>query len=161
MLPGLRSRCTIPCRCAAPKASAISLPIRRTWLRGTDAARETCGQRLALQQLEDEKVDPVGPTEIVERADVWMVQGGDGLRLALEPRARRLIRRQRAGQDLQGHGAIEPRVTGPIHFAHPARAEQVEYLVWAETAPREQWHPERGIITLAAAPRAFTLRDPT
>ena len=56
---------------------------------------------------------------------------------------------------------IEPRVTGSIRFPHPARAEQVEYLARAETAPREQWHPERGIITLAAAPGAFTLRDPT
>ena len=43
------------------------------------------GQRVALQVLHDQEVDPVLLPDVVERADVRVVQAGDGLRLALEP----------------------------------------------------------------------------
>ena len=43
------------------------------------------GQRVALQVLHDQEVDPVLGADIVKGADVRVVQAGDGLRLALEP----------------------------------------------------------------------------
>jgi hypothetical protein len=44
----------------------------------------TLGQRLAFEILHDEEVDTVLMADVVEDADVWMVEGGDGLGLALE-----------------------------------------------------------------------------
>ncbi len=43
------------------------------------------GQRLALQALHDQEVHVAVPAHVMERADMGMVQAGDGLGLALEP----------------------------------------------------------------------------
>ena len=42
-------------------------------------------QRLALQMLHHQEVDPVLAPHIMERTDVWVIQAGDGLGFALEP----------------------------------------------------------------------------
>ena len=47
------------------------------------AAREPVGERLALEQLHDQEVDAF-VADVVERADVRMVELRDRLRLALE-----------------------------------------------------------------------------
>ena len=39
-------------------------------------SREPVGERLPLQVFHDEEVDPVLGADVVERADVWMVQAG-------------------------------------------------------------------------------------
>ena len=58
-----------------------------------------------------------------------MVQRGERLRLALEPGDPVRIGGERVGQDLDGDVAIEPRVTRPIDFAHPAGAKGGDDLV--------------------------------
>ena len=85
MLPGFRSRCVMP------------LPVRLVQrVRDLDGDRERLiqrqrpllqplGQRVALQVLHHQEVDPVLGADVMERADVRVVQTGDGLRLALEP----------------------------------------------------------------------------
>ena len=47
----------------------------------------------------------------------------DGPGLALESLAELRIRCERCWKNLDGHGAIEPRVTGAIDLSHAARAE--------------------------------------
>ncbi len=42
-------------------------------------------QRLAVEILHDQEVDPVLGADVVERADMRMVQGGDRSGLALKP----------------------------------------------------------------------------
>ena len=49
--------------------------------------------RLALQMLHDQEVDPVLVPHVVERADVRVVQAGDGLGFALEPLLQRRVSR--------------------------------------------------------------------
>ena len=46
--------------------------------------RETVGQRLAIAMLHDEEMDPVLMPDVVERADVGMVQRGDRAGFAVE-----------------------------------------------------------------------------
>ena len=55
---------------------------------------EAIGQRLAFEVLQDEVVDAVLLADVVERADVGMVEGGDGAGLALEARAQVRVRGQ-------------------------------------------------------------------
>ena len=50
------------------------------------AAGQPIRQRLAVEALHDEKVDAVLVADVVEGADVRMIQRGDRLRFALEPR---------------------------------------------------------------------------
>ena len=62
-LPGFRSRCTIPCRCAFSSASAISTPKRSTCSSGSGPCASRSRQRLPLEELHDEVLDRRrGPT---------------------------------------------------------------------------------------------------
>ena len=66
--------------------------------------------------------DAVLRPEIEDRKDVRMRQRRDRLRLALEPRQRVGIGRDRLRQHLDRHVAVELLVPRPVHLAHPARA---------------------------------------
>ncbi len=58
---------------------------RERLIQGQRALLQPLRQRVALQVLHDQEVDPVLGADVIERADVRVVQAGDGLRLALEP----------------------------------------------------------------------------
>ena len=49
MLPGLRSRCTMPARCAVSSASAISIAVSQRLLERQRALRQALGERLAFE----------------------------------------------------------------------------------------------------------------
>ena len=59
MLPGFRSRCTMPARCAVSSASAIWIAIVSAWSSGSGPFGQAIGQRLAFEILHDEKVGAV------------------------------------------------------------------------------------------------------
>jgi hypothetical protein len=71
-------------------------------------------------------------SDIVNLADVGMIQRGDGLGLTLK------ALRELCCGDLNGHVAIQPGIVRSIHFAHPAfpdgRKELVrsEFVAWLE-----------------------------
>ena len=56
--------------------------------------------------------------DIVQGADVRMIQGCDGARLALEALAERRITTDMGGEDLDRNRSIEPRIARAIHLAH-------------------------------------------
>jgi hypothetical protein len=72
MLAGLISRCV------KPDGSLQDLIQRQ------GAAGQPCGERFPLQVLHDEVVDAVLLANVVEGADVGMLQAGDGVGFALE-----------------------------------------------------------------------------
>ena len=51
------------------------------------STREALGKRLAHEVLHDEVIDPVLVADVVDRADVWMIQCRDRPRFVLKPRA--------------------------------------------------------------------------
>ena len=61
-----------------------------------------------------------------------MIERRDRARLAVEAVAQLRVGGERRGEDLDGDGAIEPRIAGAIHLAHAARAEQGDDLIGAE-----------------------------
>jgi hypothetical protein len=66
--------------------------------------------------------------DVVQRADVRMIEGGDRTRFALEPvRERRL-------QNLDRDRAIQARIVGFVHLAHAASAELFSEGVGAESS---------------------------
>ena len=64
------------------------------------------GQRLPVEILHDQEVDPVLGADVMERANVRVVQAGDGLRLALEPPLQIRVRSDVLGEHLDGDGAV-------------------------------------------------------
>ena len=67
--------------------------------------------------------------DVVEHADVGVVQAGNRFRFALEALLRCRVARNIRRQNLDGHGAIQPGIFRAIYLAHTARAKRREYLV--------------------------------
>ncbi len=62
--------------------------------------------------------------DVVQRANVWMVQRGHGPRFAFEPLARLRVVRHVRWQDLDRHRAVQAGITRAIDLAHAAGTEQ-------------------------------------
>ena len=69
-----------------------------------------------------------------------MVERGDGLGLALEPREPVRILRYVRRQDLDRHVAPKARVLRAIDLAHAACSKAVENLVRSKTSAGGEWH---------------------
>ena len=83
-------------------------------------------QRLALEQLHRNEVLPLMLVDVVDGADVRMIQGGGRLGLPLESLQRMAVLGQLFGQELQGDGALEPGVLGLVDDTHAAAAELLQ-----------------------------------
>ena len=71
-----------------------------------------------------EELEAVLLSDVVERADVRMVEPGDDPRLALETLAPIGLRRGVGWQDLDRDGAADPGVDRTVDIAHAPAAEQ-------------------------------------
>ena len=71
-------------------------------------------------------------TDIVQRADMWMLQGRDGPRLAFEALLQIWVRRNMGRQDLDRDRTVEPGIARALHFAHPAGAQSRQNLIRTE-----------------------------
>ena len=100
------------------------------------AARQRLAQRLAVHEFHREEQPSAELLDRVDRDDTWMIQRGDGLRLALEALARHGIAGEDLRQDLEGDAPIQPRVFRDEHFAHPALAERFDDLVMPDDLSR-------------------------
>ena len=81
-------------------------------------------ERLALQVLHDQEVDPVLAADVVHGADVRMTEGGERLGLALEPLLQVRVGGDVLGKDFDGDRAVQARVGRLVDLAHPARTER-------------------------------------
>jgi hypothetical protein len=88
------------------------------------AAYEAIRERLALEQLHDQKVVSVVLPDVVEGTDVRMVQLRDRSRLALETDAQLFVAGEFGRKDLDRDAAIEARIARAIDLAHSAGAER-------------------------------------
>ena len=99
---------------------------------------EPLRQRLALNELEDQVVELFAPdrlaSDVVQGADVGMVERGDTLGLALEARPELRVGGELRREQLQGHVPREAGVAGPINLAHAPRAETGCHFVRTESA---------------------------
>jgi hypothetical protein len=87
------------------------------------ARRDLVFESRTLQVLHHQEWPALVPVDIVKRADVGMVQGGDGARLSLEALHRGAVSRQRFRQKLHRHRAAQAGIFGLIDDTHPAAAQ--------------------------------------
>ncbi len=98
------------------------------------------GQGLALQTLHHQVVHTVLMADVVERANIGMVQRRDGSRFALETLPGFGVFGKMLGKNLDCNGAVESRVPGAIHFAHSARPKRRLNLVRPKFRARVKPH---------------------
>ena len=79
-------------------------------------------------------------TNVVESADVRVLQVGEGVGFALEPLAEFGLLGQVSGQGFDRDDAVEACVAGLIHLAHATGAEWRDDFVGAEPGAGRQGH---------------------
>ena len=83
----------------------------------------------AFEILHRDEARPVGLTNLVNRADVWMVERRSGAGLPAEALKRRRVFGNIVGKKLQSHEAAEREVFGFVHHTHPSAAKLLDDTV--------------------------------
>ena len=99
---------------------------------------EPRGQRLALEMRHDQVVGAIDAADVVDAADVGMIQRSDSSCLAFEAGSQIRIVSDFTRQNLDRHRAIEAGVAGFVDLAHATRAKRAEDFVGAETGAGEK-----------------------
>ena len=108
---------------AASRASAISMPSASSRLEFHRTAGDHVLEGDAVEELHDEEGAAVVLADVVDGADVGMIQGGGRLGFAAETLQRLGILREIFGEEFEGHEAAEARVLGLVDDTHAAAAE--------------------------------------
>jgi hypothetical protein len=99
---------------------------------------QTFGERLALDELEDERLRVVRLLDAVEHRDVRMTEPREQARLALEERLAVRVELVGFGESLERDLSAEALVARAQHLAHAADADEREHLVTAYPRWRRQ-----------------------
>src|SRR5580704_12777107 len=112
----------MPSPWAASRASAISIVRDRTVSISIGRPAMRC---FSVRPSRNSMAMKAWPSwsDIVDRADVGMVQGGSGLGLALEAGKRLRVAGNFLRQEFEGDEAVQARVLGFVYDAHAAAAE--------------------------------------
>jgi putative ABC transport system permease protein len=105
------------------------------------AVRQADVERAPLEQFHQQERAPLVIADVVERADVRMVQRRDDAGFAVEALERLGIVCQAGGQDLDRDVAIESSIPGAIDLAHPAGADRRGDFVRTKTGPTASGMP--------------------
>ena len=100
-------------------------------------------QRLAFEALHDEVVRSILMADVVQHADVRMIQTGNGFGFALEALLANGIIRKLRRQDLDGDRAVEPRVSRAEDFAHATCAQRRDNFIRTKLVPGSETHDGR------------------
>ncbi len=132
MFAGLMSRWMMPAVWAASRASAIWMPSGEHRLEVEWTGGEPVLQRRALQILHGDERSPVLLADVIDRADVRVVQRRGGPGLALKAAQGRGITGSSSETNFSDHRAVKPRVYGLVDHAHAAAAELLDDAVVRE-----------------------------
>src|SRR4029453_11550070 len=94
--------------------------------------RDSIGERRPLDEFEDQRGNPSGIFESVNRSNSGMVQGSEKPCLTVEPGEAIGIVDKRGWQYLDGDVSTELVVTSAIDLTHAATAEAIENLIGPE-----------------------------
>src|ERR1700722_12230231 len=95
------------------------------------AALQALGECFAFDVLHDQIIGAVLAANVIEGANIWMVETGYGAGFAFKTLAHFRRIRQMLRQNFQRDGAVEPGVFRTINFAHAARTDGGDDLVRA------------------------------
>jgi hypothetical protein len=99
---------------------------------GQGAFADAVGEGFAFEVLHDQVVGAVLRADVVELADIGMIQGGEGAGFAFEALLQFGRGGEVRGEDLDGDGAVQAGVAGAIDFTHAAGAERRFDFIGAE-----------------------------
>ncbi len=129
MLAGLMSRCTMPSAWAASSASAISMASDRR-ARGLDRAPgDAVLERHAVQEFHGDEGMAFVFADVVDSADVGMIQSRGRLRFALETGEGLRVAGNVIGQEFQSDETVQAGVFGLVDHTHAAAAELFDNAV--------------------------------
>src|SRR5262245_11940603 len=121
---------------------------------------QSSGQGLALDVLEDEIVDggrrvrDLIVTDVVQRADVRVIERCDSLGFALEPIPALRIDGDVRREELEGDGSVQPGVARFVDLAHATCPERGFDEVWTERGSARERHEASSRRVEGPAPRA-------
>ena len=98
-------------------------------------ATDPVPERLPLQQFHGDEGSPIDLVNLVDRADVRVVQRGRSFGLPLETAEGLCVVGEVVGKELQGDVATELEVFRLIHHAHATAADLAEYAVMGNRLP--------------------------
>ena len=126
---GLKSRWTIPARCAAARPA----PARRTRAGSRRAAAACCPARPRSVSPSISSIAtntrPLGRADVVDGDHVRMGKLGDRLRLAQQPRRLDVVGIGVAAHDLDGDLSIQLGIVRGVDLAHAAASHELEQAV--------------------------------
>ena len=93
-------------------------------------------QRLTFDALHHQVIDAIMQTDIVQDANVRVIQMGDGLGFPLEALLAHGIRRELRGKNLDSDSALKPCILGTIHLSHPAYTQRRNDLIRTESCAK-------------------------
>ena len=116
-------------------------------------------QRRPVEELHDEERAAVLLADVVDGADVGVIQRRRGPRLAAESGQRLGIVGEVGRQELQRDEALQPRVLGFVHDAHAAAAQLLDDAVVRERLTDQRIGAGLDVIAAAAIRRAGARPD--
>ena len=97
-------------------------------------ARHASRERLAFEILHDEVVEIVLVTDVIDPADVRMLETRDRLRLAIESLAALGAHGGAAEDNFDRDRSIQPEILRTVDLAHSASAQRFDDFVGSETS---------------------------
>src|SRR5262249_18754790 len=85
-------------------------------------------------------IDSILRTNIVEGANVRVIQAGDRLGFAFKALFSGWILRKLFGQNLDGDAAFQARIPSAVHFSHTASTERRRDFIGAEVSAWSEGH---------------------
>jgi hypothetical protein len=107
---------------------------------------QTPVQAFAFQVLHHQEAGAVLVSDIVQSANIRMIQSRNRSRLSLEPLPHLRDARTGRRQDLDRHGPGKPGVFRAVDLPHSASAQQGDHFIRAEACSGSQRHGVKGII---------------
>ena len=136
----------MPFSWAASSASAICVASDYSVFEGNRTAGDAVGERLAVDELEDEHLLTIDLFQPVDRADVRVVERRQHLRFAPEAREPFGSMGEAVRQRFQRDVTTQPCVSGPIDLSHTAGTERRQDFVRTEARTEGERHLARVIV---------------
>src|SRR5436190_10285523 len=127
----------IPSPCAASSASAISMASESIVFGFHRTACDPMFQRHPVKELHGDECPPIMFTDVMDRADIRVIQRGCGLRFTPEAGKGLRIAGNVLRQELQSDKTTQPCVLGFVHNTHPPAAKSFNDSVTGDSLPDE------------------------
>ena len=130
----------MPSRCAAARASAIAIAIVRELRDGDRTSAESLLERFSVEILHHDDIVAFQGRDVVNGADVRVVQRRNGARLMLKTGPHLWVGVDATGRDLDGDRSTQTAIARAVHLAHATSTCELEDFVGTESSAGFERH---------------------